>query len=125
MAGRSGKWLRGLPLLALVAIGLWLWNSTWFVKSRELNWQVGKDRSAIREVEIQIWTTQGELLKRGVFFFTHGAPSEITQEVPLKQGVYQARVFVSREGEPSKEQYSHTLEIGAQGHQVLSLRRSD
>jgi hypothetical protein len=119
------KWLRGLSLLALVAIGLWLWKSAWFVQNRELCWQLGEDRSTIREVEIQIWSTRGELLTRGVFFFEDGAPAEIIQQVPLKQGVYLTRVFVKRAGRPSGEQYAETLQIGAEAARVLALRRSN
>lgn len=125
MATKMGKLLRGLPLLALLTVGVWLWNSAWFVQNRTLDWQVGNDRTAIREVEIQIWNTQGELLKRGVFFYAEGAPAEITQEVPLKQGLYLGRVFVKRAGQRADEQYSQRLQIGEETRQTLSLRRSD
>ena len=114
-----------MSLLALVAIGLWLWKSAWFVQNREIYWQLGEDRSTIREVEIQIWTSGGELLKRGVFFFEDGAPAEIIQQVPLKQGVYLTRVFVKRAGRPSGEQYAQTLQIGAEAARVLALPRSN
>jgi hypothetical protein len=121
----TGKWLRRLSLLALVAIGLWLWKSAWFVQNRDLYWQLGEDRSTVREVEIQIWTTRGELLKRGVFFFADGAPAEIIQQVALKQGVYLTRVFVKRTGYPSGVQYAQTLQIGAEDARVVALQRSN
>src|SRR6266849_1502076 len=110
-----------LLLLALIAFGAWLWKSGLFVQSRELEWQIGADRASIREVEIQIWNEDAELLKREVFFFPDGAPSQIAQKVTLSDGNYLARVFVKRAAQGRVEQYTQMLQVSREAL-VLSLR---
>jgi hypothetical protein len=110
-------------LVALVAGGAWLWTSGRFVQTRELDWQVGEDRSSIRAVEIQIWTERGELLKREEFFFPDGPPAEIIQKVPLSDGDYLVRVFVKRGAEGRSETYAQALHVRARAI-ALGLRRS-
>ncbi len=110
-----------LLLLALIAFGAWLWKSGLFVQSRELEWQMGADRASIREVEIQIWNEDAELLKREVFFFPDGAPSQIAQKVTLSDGNYLARVFVKRAAQGRVEQYTQMLQVSREAL-VLSLR---
>jgi len=85
-----------LLLVALVAGGAGLWQSGWFAQARELRWQLGEDRSSLAEVEIQIWNSAGELLKREVFFFANGAPAELVQRLALKDGEYRIETFVKR-----------------------------
>jgi hypothetical protein len=85
-----------LLLVALVAGGAGLWQSGWFAQARELRWQLGEDRSSLAEVEIQIWNSAGELLKREVFFFANGAPAELVQRLSLKDGEYRVERFVKR-----------------------------
>ena len=82
--------------MALAAGGAWLWHSGWFAQARELRWQLGEDRSSLAEVEIQIWNPAGELLKREVFFFADGAPAELVQKLPLKDGEYRIETFVKQ-----------------------------
>jgi|GEM_PF-3166707 len=110
-----------LLLLALIAFGAWLWKSGPFVQSRELEWQMGPDRASISEVEIQIWNEEAQLLKREVFFFPDGAPSQIGQKVQLSDGNYLARVFVKRAAQGRVEQYTQMLQVNSEAL-VLSLR---
>src|SRR5260370_32580759 len=113
-----------LRLRGLIAFGAWLWKSGRFVQSGELEWQIGADRASIREVEIQIWNEDAELLKREVFFFPDGAPPRIAQKVPLSDGKYLARVFVKRAAQPRVEQYTQMLQVSREAL-VLSLRSPD
>ena len=83
-------------LVALVGGGALLWQSGWFAQARELRWQLGEDRSSLAEVEIQIWNSAGELLKREVFFFADGAPSELVQKLSLRDGEYRIETFVKQ-----------------------------
>jgi hypothetical protein len=110
-----------LLLLALIASGALLWKSGRFVQSRELDWQMGADSFSIREVEIQIWNEDAKLLKREVFFFPDGAPSQIAQKVTLSDGNYLARVFVKRAAQGRAEQYTQMLQVSREAL-VLSLR---
>jgi hypothetical protein len=80
----------------LVAGGAGLWQSGWFTQTRELRWQLGEDRSSLAEVEIQIWNSAGELLKREAFFFANGVPAELVQRLALKDGEYRIETFVKR-----------------------------
>ena len=99
--------------MALIACGVWLWNNGRFAQTREVDWQVGEDRFSIREVEIQIWNQQGELLKREQLFFPDGAPAQIVQKVPLADGDYLARVFVKRSRDGASDAYAQTLHVSA------------
>ncbi len=112
-----------LLLVGLVAGGAWLWQSGRFAQARELRWQVGEDRSSIREVEIQIWSAAGELLKREVFFFPEGGPAEIAQKVPLSDGEYLVRAFIKRAPGQAWEHEERRIEIKDKVV-ALPLRRS-
>jgi hypothetical protein len=85
-----------LLLILLVAGGAGLWQSGWFTQTREFRWQLGEDRSSLAEVEIQIWNSAGELLKREAFFFANGVPAELIQRLALKDGEYRIETFVKR-----------------------------
>src|SRR5260370_9319740 len=113
-----------LLLLAMIACGAGLGKSGRFVQSRELEWQIGADRASIREVEIQIWNEDAELLKREGFFFPDGAPQRIAHKVPLSDGKYLARVFVKRAAQPRFEQYPQMLQVSREAL-ALSLRSPD
>jgi len=73
-----------------------LWQSGWFPQARELRWQLDEERSSLAEVEIQIWSAAGELLKREVFYFAEGAPSELVQNLSLRDGEYRIETFVKQ-----------------------------
>jgi hypothetical protein len=74
-------------------------------------------------VEIQIWSPAGELLKREVFFFAEGAPSEIVQKVPLKDGEYLIRTFIKRAPDGALEHEKRRIKIEAKAI-VLPLGQS-
>ncbi len=122
---QEGKWLPRLLLLGFVALGVWLWNGGFFAQTRELYWEVGADRSSIREVEIQLFDLKGNLLKREVLFFDGGAPAAIAQKVALADGDYRARIFVKRDGSPGDEQHAPTIHVEGKQPLLLSLRGSD
>lgn len=104
------SWARQLVprflLVALVAVGAWLWQSGWWPQARELRWQLGAERAFLSEAEIQIWNLGGELLKREVFFFSQGAPPELVQRLSVKDGEYLIRIFLkpTRGGPPTYEE---------------------
>ena len=105
----------------LVALGLWLWRAGCLPQERDLVWRVPVDRASIRSVEIQIWSPEGEMLKREQFFFPQGPGQEITQSLALPEGNYQAQVFILREGRPTPRVARQPLSIGRQERYELDL----
>ena len=106
------SWLRRLPLLIVVAVGVWLWRAGAFPQEREIVWQLGPSASA-HELEIQILDEQGALLAREQLFFHKSAPRDVIQKVRLADGAYRARLFIRRG--PADREEQHTLSLRLQG----------
>lgn len=85
--------------MLFAALLLVLWQAGFFPRERELVWHLGEDRASIRSVELQLWSAQGELIKREQLFFPEGPGPELSQSITLLKGEYQAQIFVRREGE--------------------------
>jgi hypothetical protein len=121
----TGRWklLKRLPIVLLAAAGLWLWKggAGVYPVARDLVWQLPDDRAAIRGVEIQIWD-EGTLLKREEFSYPKGAGADIAQKLALRAGVYQARVFIRREGGAAPEALTRELRLGDEETLVTSVR---
>lgn len=103
---------RRLPLLAVVALGLFLWNSDLFVQRRVLVWRLPEPTERIARVEIQLYAEDGELVKREELSLPGGAPAEIQQELALKRGRYMGRVFL-KDTAGQERQRTRSLEIGS------------
>lgn len=111
-----------LPLLLLLAAGVWLWRGGGgiFPAGRELVWQLPDDRS-IREVELQLWAGE-QLLKRESRFFPSGPALEMVQKLSLREGDYQARVFIGREGAAASQVISRAVRVGDSEQVIIGLR---
>ena len=119
---RSHPLAKRLPLLLLAALGFWLWNNTG-TPERELRLQFdGPEWSAARALDLQVVDAEGKVFKREERFFTSGAPPEMTVEVDLPEGVWQARLFVKLEGRETRVRLDESLVVGEERHIVRQLR---
>ena len=111
-------WLKRLPLVFVVVAGVWLYRGGGglFPTERRLIWQVSEPES-VRALEIQIYDGD-ELLKREQL---SRGEHEVVQQLPLKPGLYQARVFVVRDGD-RRESSSQTIEVGDQRTIISRIR---
>jgi hypothetical protein len=92
---------RRLPLLALVALGLWWWKGV-DVPERELVWRLeGAGWSGIRALDVQVKDAEGELVKRETRAFPSGPPASLTVKAELAAGTYEVWVFPRGESGPS------------------------
>ncbi|HEX8435282.1 hypothetical protein [Archangium sp.] len=110
---RKHPLLRRLPVLLLVALGLWLWKGS-DVPERELVWRLdGPGWSDIRVLEFQVKAEDGELLKREEHRLREAAPpSSITQEMALPSGRYEVWVFARGAEGPSRPPRVERLTLG-------------
>lgn len=114
MEARSGRlrgFLRRAPLLLLLAAGLWVWKGggAYFPVERQIVFLIPGDRSTVRELELQLYD-EGALLKRELLSVPSGLSLDPLQKVPLRQGAYQARVFVRR-ANGALETYGPVVEV--------------
>lgn len=114
--------LRRLPVLLFVALGLWLYKSDLFPQDRTLRWETGPTRALIRGVELQLWTQDGQLLKREQFAFPDGAPGVVAQTLALSEGTYDARYVIDRQGR-AQEAGRRELRVNDGAEYVLPLGR--
>lgn len=101
-----------LPVLALVALGVWLWKGAFGLlpAERELSWSVPGEWATIRALELQLWD-DATLLKREELHTPAGLMREPQQKISLKGGVpYRARLFVTRDS--GQEAYQATITVG-------------
>jgi len=95
---RQHPLLKRLPLLLLLLIGLLLWRSQG--EERQLVYVLPPEREDIERVEVQLRDDKGELIKREAWFFERGrAPTEVVQKLKVREGTYQAEVFLMQDGE--------------------------
>lgn len=114
--------LKRLPILVLIAAGVMLYQSSLFPQSRTLVWQTGASRAEIEQVDLQLWRGT-ELLKREVKRFGAGAPAEVTQEVTLSEGAYEARYVIDRVGR-TQEAGTRPLQVDGEQTYYLPLGRN-
>jgi hypothetical protein len=113
---RRALWRR-LPILAAIAVGLWLWQggAGLFPRTRALVWVLPADRADVREVEILLRAPDGALLKREQFFFFERAPpAQLRQQVPLPDGEFPATVLLRREGGRLERREKVVRTVGAE-----------
>lgn len=86
-----------LPLVLAALLGVWGWkySGALFPVERELVWTKPSEAQDVRRLEIQIWQN-GELVKRDVHVFPQGMSFDLSQKASLKQGEYEAQVFVEK-----------------------------
>ena len=114
--------MKRLPLLVFVALGLWLWKSPLFPQTRHIVWQTGAGAADIRRVDVQLYSPQGELLKRDLREFPSGATADVVQDVALREGTYDARFAVDR-SHGRQETGHRELEVAEGDTYVLPLGR--
>lgn len=89
--------LRRLPVLVLLAVGLWWWKGARLTE-RELVWRlVGPGWSDIRAVDFQVKAADGELVKRETQSFAHGPQDALSLKVDLASGAYDVWIFARGE----------------------------
>lgn len=109
-----------IALLALIALGWWLWNASFFPQARELIWRLDDHPESINQVEVQIYDRGGALLKREERHFER-APGEMIQQISLASGDNPVRIFVGRIGQEPIDQYLGTLHVGSERTITLAL----
>lgn len=111
-----------LPALVLAAIGIFLWrhSGALFPTEREFLWQVTGEAATVRQIEVQVWDTS-QLLKRETQQFPNGMMSDWSQQVSLKDGEYDVRVFVDRQGAAGKAMASRKVRVTSATPLVFSL----
>ncbi len=118
---RSGL-IKRLPLLALVALGLWLWQVTG-TPERELVFQlVGYEWAHVRSIDFQVVAEDGEVVRREERFFASGPPPELTFKVDLSEGPWRARFFVKHQGYDERLLVEEPLVLGEDRYIVRQLR---
>ncbi|WP_224249792.1 hypothetical protein [Hyalangium gracile] len=114
--------MKRLPLLVMVALGVWLWELTG-TPERELVWQLdGSGWSAVRALDFQVTAEDGKILKREERFFATAPPHEVKLEVALPEGTYRALIFVKEEGRPTRPPLVEPLTIGEEKYVLRTLR---
>ncbi|MDC0707632.1 hypothetical protein POL68_04045 [Stigmatella sp. ncwal1] len=114
--------MKRLPLLALVGLGLWLWQAT-EPPERELVWQLdGSGWSTVRGLDFQLTGDDGKILKREEHFFSAAPPSEVRLKVDLPEGSYRALIFVKEQGQPARPPLVEALTIGENPYILKTLR---
>jgi len=118
---RNHPLMKRLPLLAFVALGLWLWRETGNPE-RELVLRLeGSGWSAVRGLDFQVTGPDGQILKREERFFNAAPPAEVTLKVDLPEGSYRALIFVKEPGRPTRP-LVEPLTIGADQYVLRTLR---
>src|SRR5512140_969733 len=114
--------MKRLPLLVFAALGIWLWKSPVFPQPRHIVWQTGAAAADIRRVDVQLYSSQGELLKRDLREFPSGAGADVVQDAALREGTYDARFVVDR-SHGQQETGRRELKVAEGDTYVLPLGR--
>lgn len=109
---RQHPLLKRLPLLLLLALGLWLWKES-AAPERELVWRLeGPGWSEIRALDLQVKNAGGELVKRETRSFQAGPPDTIRLRTELPSGTYEVWVFARGGSGPSRPPRVERLTLG-------------
>jgi hypothetical protein len=120
---RTHPLARRLPVLLLVALGLWLWQVTG-TPTRELVWQFdGYGWGDVRAIDFQVLDPEGKILEREERMFgPTGPPAELTLKWELPPGTYRTLLFVKLQGREPRTQLVETLTVGDEEYIVRRLR---
>jgi hypothetical protein len=106
--------IKRAPLLLLLLGVLFVWQGgfgLWPVE-RAITWRLWGAYGSIRRVDIQVYDGS-QLLSRTQLEYPNGVMMDPTTKVSLKQGHYQAKVFVWRAGSESPEVHSEDVTVDA------------
>ncbi|RKG68488.1 hypothetical protein D7W79_34090 [Corallococcus exercitus] len=111
-----------LALIAIVAVGLWLWKAT-DLPERQLIFQLtGDGWSGVRAVDLQVLDDEEHILKREERFFANGPPPEVTFKMRLPEGTFRTLLFVKVEGREKRDVVRGRLMVGESTAIVVPLR---
>lgn len=114
-----------LVLIAIVAVGLWLWKAT-DVPERQLILQMeGPGWSDVRAMDLQVMDPKDRILKREERFFTSGPPPEVTFKANLPEGTFRTLLFLKVQGREQWVRLEERLTVGEGEAIVQSLRMPD
>ncbi|MGO9831892.1 MAG: hypothetical protein ACLPJH_17295 [Myxococcaceae bacterium] len=109
--------VRRVPLLLLVAAGVFLWRSELFPQPRTLVWELPPSVDVAR-AEVQLWKGS-ELIARAEWpAHPHGP---LLQQLQLRAGRYRALAFLELAGGDT-EQHSQEVQLGSEETLRLPLR---
>lgn len=109
-----------MALAVALGLGWALWNASFFPQPRQVIWRLDDDPASIAEIEVQIYGSAGELLKREQRSF-ESAPGEWSQIIALPRGEYPLRLFVGRKGGQRVDHYRGTLRVDGEKTIVIPL----
>ncbi|XXF81451.1 hypothetical protein P2318_17345 [Myxococcaceae bacterium GXIMD 01537] len=120
---RTHPLAKRLPVLLLLALGLWLWKVT-TPPTREVVWQFdGYGWGEVRAIDFQVMDPQGTLVEREERFFgPAGPPPELRAQWDLPPGTYRALLFIKREGRATRERVEEPLTVGEEQYVLRKVR---
>ncbi|WP_171437349.1 hypothetical protein [Corallococcus exercitus] len=109
---RTHPLIKRLALIAIVAVGLWLWKAT-DLPERQIIFQLtGDGWSSARALDLQVLDDEEHILKREERFFANGPPPEVTFKMRLPEGTFRALLFVKVEGREQRVRLEERLTVG-------------
>jgi hypothetical protein len=111
---RSGL-LRRLPILGVVAVGLWLWQggAGFVAVPHDLIWKIPGSYGSIRRLEVQLWDGE-RLLTRTELQTPQGLTMDPQKTLTLPRGTYRSEVLIWREGAQQPEVSRFNVEVGSE-----------
>ncbi|WP_199732960.1 MULTISPECIES: hypothetical protein [Corallococcus] len=111
-----------LALIAIVAVGLWLWKAT-DVPERQLILQLdGAGWSDVRAMDLQVLDPEEHILKREERFFTSGPPPEVTFKMNLPEGTFRTLLFLKMRDSEQRVRLEERVSVGEGEAIVRQLR---
>jgi hypothetical protein len=111
-----------LALIAIVALGLWLWRVT-DMPERQLIYRLeGDDWGDVRAMDLQVLDAEEHIVKREERFFTSGPTPEVTFQVDLPEGTFRTLMFLQVDGRPQRDVVRGRLMVGEAKAIVIPLR---
>ncbi|WP_404373268.1 hypothetical protein ACIHQR_19000 [Corallococcus coralloides] len=111
-----------LALIAIVALGLWLWRVT-DVPERQLIYRLeGDGWGDVRAVDLQVLDSEEHIVKREERFFADGPPLEVTFKVDLPEGTFRTLLFLQVDGREKRDVIRGRLMVGEAKAIVVPLR---
>jgi hypothetical protein len=112
-----------LALIAIVAVGLWLWKAT-DLPERQLIYRLeGDDWGDVRAMDLQVLDPEDDhIVKREERFFADGPTPEVTFKVDLPEGTFRTLLFLQVEGRARRDVVRGRLTVGESNAIVIPLR---
>ncbi|RKH54713.1 hypothetical protein [Corallococcus aberystwythensis] len=109
---RTHPLIKRLALIAIVAVGLWLWKATDLPERQIILQLTGDGWSSARALDLQVLDDEEHILKREELFFANGPPPEVTFKMRLPEGTFRALLFVKVEGREPRVRVEERLTVG-------------